>query len=208
MLRHAGIDGDVERQALLLSERLQTLGYRLDGLGERHRFDGQLDLAGLDLREVEDVVDQREQVVAGGEDRLREGDLLVRQVAALVVGQQLGKDQLGIERRAQLVAHVRQELALVLIRSLELGGLFGQPQLRVGESVVLVLEDQRLFLELRVDLFELGLLALEPRLRFLEHAALLFELLVADAELLLLRLQLFGLPLRFFEQFFEPRPIP
>ena len=54
-----------------------------------------------------------EQVVAGGVDRLRELDLLVGQVAVVVVGQQLGQDQQAVERRAQLVRHVGQELRLV-----------------------------------------------------------------------------------------------
>ena len=77
----------------------------------------------------------------------------------------------------------------------------------LGQLVLLVLEQLRLLLELRVDLLELGLLRLQPRLRFLERAALLLELLVVDAQLLLLRLQLFGLPLRLLEQFFEPRAV-
>ena len=64
----------------------------------------------------------------------------------------------------------------------------------------LQLELLRLRLELRVVRFELGLLLLEPPLRHLQRAALLFELLVRHPELLLLRLQLFGLPLGFFDK--------
>ena len=46
-----------------------------------------------------------------------------REVAVRVVGEQLGEDQRRVERRAQLVGHVGQELALVLVGALELGGL-------------------------------------------------------------------------------------
>ena len=42
--------------------------------------------------------------------------LLVGEVAGLVVGEQLRQDQRGVERRAQLVAHVGEELGLVLVR--------------------------------------------------------------------------------------------
>ena len=52
----------------------------------------------------------------------------------LVVGEQLGEDQRRVERRAQLVAHVGQELALVLVRALELGGLLGERRLRVASA--------------------------------------------------------------------------
>ena len=75
------------------------------------------------------------------------------------------------------------------------------------QLVPLALEQLRLLLQLRVGLLELGLLVLEPRLRLLQHVRLLLELLVADAQLLLLRLQLLGLALRFFQQLLEPRPV-
>ena len=55
-----------------------------------------------------------EQVGAGGMDVLGEVDLLVGQVAADVLGELLAEDQDRVERRAQLVRHVREELGLVL----------------------------------------------------------------------------------------------
>ena len=55
--------------------------------------DLQADRAGLDLGEVEDVVDEREKVRARGVDRLRELALLVREVAFRVLGQELRQDQ-------------------------------------------------------------------------------------------------------------------
>ena len=76
-----------------------------------------------------------------------------------------------------------------------------------ARSSLLRLEQLRLLLELRVDLLQLGLLALEARLRLLQRAALLLELLVADAQLFLLRLQLLGLALRLLEQLLEARAV-
>ena len=48
---------------------------------------------------------------------------LVRQLAVEAVGQQLGVAEDGVQRRAQLVAHVGEELRLVLARDLELAAL-------------------------------------------------------------------------------------
>jgi len=50
-------------------------------------------VSGLDLRQVEDVVNQREQIVARRFDSPRELDLVVRQIAIGIVAQQLRQDQ-------------------------------------------------------------------------------------------------------------------
>src|SRR6185436_842026 len=74
----------------------------------------------LDLRQIEDVVDEREQVRAGRMNRAREVDLLGREVAVFVVRQELGQNEQRVERRAQLVRHVGEELGLVLRRQRQL----------------------------------------------------------------------------------------
>ena len=68
-----------------------------------------LELAGLDLREVEDVVDDRQQRLAGVADRLR-----VVALAGVEVGleQQIGHADDAVHRRADLVAHVGEEVGL------------------------------------------------------------------------------------------------
>ena len=71
----------------------------------------ELELAGLDLGEVEDVVDDDEQGVAAGADRLGEVALLGRQVG---VEQQPGHPDHGVHRRADLVRHGREERRLGL----------------------------------------------------------------------------------------------
>jgi hypothetical protein len=69
---------------------------------DRHR-------AGFDLRQVEDVVDQVQQVGAGRVDGAGEFGLLLVQIALRVIGQELGQNQQRIERRAQFVRHVGEE---------------------------------------------------------------------------------------------------
>ena len=77
----------------------------------------ELELASLDLREVEDVVDHRQQRAGGVADR--------EQVVALIGGQRGVERELGhaddaVHRRADLVAHVGEELALGAARVLGL----------------------------------------------------------------------------------------
>ena len=96
------------------------------------------DAAGLDLGHVENVVDDVEQVLPAAED--------VAAIFAILVGAEraeharlhdLGKPDDGIERRAQLVAHIGEEFRFGLVGLLGTGlfggillGQFGQPLLR------------------------------------------------------------------------------
>ena len=196
---HAGIDDGLEREVLVVRHRREDRLHLLDDLLRRDVFDPYVELAGLlDLREVEDVVDEEEEIVARRVDRLGELHLLGRQVAVAVVGEQPREDERAVQRRAQLVRHVREELRLVRARALR------DRLAREGELVPLRGERGSLLLELRVDLLDLGLLLLEPRLRAAkQRRALLLELFVADAELLLLRLELLGLTLRLLEQLLD-----
>ena len=107
---------------------------------QRHRFQGFRDeavqvegnvfdeqFAGLDLREVENVVDDGEQRFGRGFDN--------RHVLALLIGQRGIEGQIGhaddaVHRRADLVAHVGEEVALRPAR--RLGGILGQTQLGLG----------------------------------------------------------------------------
>ena len=94
-------------------ERFQQLG---EVIADRERNLFQLELPHLDLREVENVVEDAQQ-------RVRRA-LHHRQILALFerearVERELGHADDAVERRADLVAHVGQELALGLV------GLFG-----------------------------------------------------------------------------------
>ncbi len=66
-------------------------------------------LAGLDLREVENLVDDAQQVVSGFLDGAQVVELARGQLAFL---QQMGEAQNAIERRADFMAHVGQEFGL------------------------------------------------------------------------------------------------
>ena len=99
------------------------------------------DAAGLDLRHVEDVVDHVEQVLPA----------LVDVAAILAVFlcaeraeharlHDLGESDDGIERRAQLMAHIGEELRLGLVGLLGPGLLLGIFVGEVGELVGLVLQ--------------------------------------------------------------------
>ena len=90
---------------------------------------------------------------------------------ARVVGEQLGQDQQRVQRRAQLVAHVGQELALVAGGERELLGAFLEAEARALDLGVLDLdvavllgEQRRLLLQLLVGLAQLLLLGLQQLL--------------------------------------------
>src|SRR5205814_10635810 len=105
-------------QPLLLRAHLDDVYDALQEAREVQRQRVQLELAGLDLREVEDVVDQRQQVLPALLDGRQAAGLLGREVAVPLQQLRIAEDR--VERRAQLVAHAGQELAL---RAAGLGGL-------------------------------------------------------------------------------------
>ena len=78
----------------------------LDQRGERERPRFQIELAGLDLGEIENLLDQRQQRFARGLGRLGVGRLLGRERR---VEQQIGHAEHAVERRADLVADVARK---------------------------------------------------------------------------------------------------
>ena len=107
--RHARVELHVEGEALRGRARLQRVDQRRD---LRARVEGlldQLEPAGLDPGEVEQVVDDPQQRVGGRSRDRNPPPLLGRQVA---VERQLRHRQDPVHRRAQLVADVRDEFAL------------------------------------------------------------------------------------------------
>ncbi len=102
---------------LLLAERAYGGDDRLDHLFDVELFRVELHLAGLHLRQVEYVVDELKQMLAGTVDLLQVGDdrRLVELLGLLL--EHLAVPDDGVERGAQLVAHVGEECALRLIRA-------------------------------------------------------------------------------------------
>ena len=109
----------------------------------------------------------------------RKFDLLGREAAIGVFGELLAEHENAVERRAQLVRHVGQELRLVLRSERQLAGLLFQCAARLLDLLVLAFDFVVLFGEL---------------------LRLLRELLVGLLQLLLLRLQLGGELLRLLQQ--------
>ena len=93
-------------------ERADDVVHLADGVVDEEVVVAELHPAGLDLAEVEHVVDQLEQVLARGVDVLEALVALVLLERDQVVLEDLAEPEDGVERGAQLVAHVGEELAL------------------------------------------------------------------------------------------------
>ena len=116
-----GLRRDLQRQLDAALDRLlpQHAHGAFQGFPQREAAQVELHLARLHLGEVQDVVDQGEQVPAAGKDVVDVFLLLFVDDAEHLVLQHLGEADHRIERGAQLVAHVGQEVGLDQV------GLFG-----------------------------------------------------------------------------------
>ena len=102
------VGGDVGQQVEPVRAGVEggRLRHVVDHLGQRERHGLQLDPAGLDLGEVQDVVDQAQQGPAGGLDTARVLPLPVVEVGRQ---EQLGQPGHPVHRGPDLVAHGGQE---------------------------------------------------------------------------------------------------
>ena len=123
------VDQAPELDSLLPGARRDDLERTLDALPQVERLVLELELPGLDLRVVEDVVDHVQQGVSARVDDLGELALLARELGAQ---QEVGHADHRVHRRPDLVAHRCQEGALRLRR--RLGLLPGA--LELGDVVV------------------------------------------------------------------------
>ena len=116
---HAGRELVVHRvdqlDVVIGRRRREQVEGAFDDPPQVHRLGVELDLAGLDLGEVEDVVDDGQQRIARCLDRL--GVLLLLGVERRVEQQPAHPDD-RVHRRPDLVAHRREERALGLVRVL------------------------------------------------------------------------------------------
>ena len=116
-----GVDEDLEGDAALLRHRLQGVADALDELDQAGRVQVELEVAGLDLGEVEDVVDEMEQGRRGVAHDIDHLGLLVVQPA---VGEHVDQAGHAVHGGADLVAHGGEEVALGAV-----GGLGGGERL-------------------------------------------------------------------------------
>ena len=132
--RNAAVDIGVERQVLVLGAAGHHAQRFRQRLRQIERLQVELHPAGLDLRHVEDVVDDFEQIVAAGQDVVTVFLVFFRaERAEHAAAHDLGESDDGIERRAQFVAHIGEEFGFGLVGFLGavlfLGIFFGE----VGE---------------------------------------------------------------------------
>ena len=142
-LRHAVGDFVEQVEALLGGLGGQQVERALDALAQDEGLVFQLQAARFDLGEVENVVDDGEQGVAARADRLGVIALLARERR---IEQQAGHADDAVHRRADFVAHHREEGALGLAGPL--GRLLGQPQLLGGAFLLGDVDNGRHFLRL------------------------------------------------------------
>src|SRR5262249_31875280 len=105
---------DFEGQLFVSRQRLQRAANRLGNVLNAVIRKFEFKLTGLDLRQIKHVIDESEQVFAVGLKPLEDAHHFFGWLAVCAVRHQFGIAEDGIERRAQLVAHVREELRLVL----------------------------------------------------------------------------------------------
>ncbi len=123
------VDEAADLEPLRLRARPEQLGRLLDKGGKRERTRRQVDAAGLDLGEIEDFLDQRQQRVARGLHCLDVGRLLGGQRR---VGEKVRHAEDAVERRADLVRHHRQEVGFGAVGRLGLVARLFQRALGVG----------------------------------------------------------------------------
>jgi hypothetical protein len=89
------------------------------------------DVAALQFRDFQDVVDDGQEVAGRVVDELGIFDhLAIGERAMMMLGQELREADHGIERGSELVAHVRDEFGLDSVGDfgLDAGGFFGLPR--------------------------------------------------------------------------------
>ena len=117
------VDEDAISSAFRLRARRQQLDDFLDQRAEIERPRFEIEPAGLDLGEIEDLLDQRQQRLARGLHRLGVGGLLGRERR---VEQEVRHAEDAVERRADFVADHREEAALGAVGRFRLVARVGQ----------------------------------------------------------------------------------
>ncbi len=138
--RQAVVDVDLEVQLPLAGHVPEAAIQALREAGQTQMVDHHFELAGFDLGQIEDVVDQLQQLRTALEDDLGRLHFIRRQMTFVVVGQALRQDQETVQRRAQLVRHVGQEFALVLAGAGQCVGLFLSLALQLLQDHLLLLQ--------------------------------------------------------------------
>ena len=113
----------LERELFVGCQRLQRAANRLGNVLNAVIGKFEDKLAGLNLGQIEHVIDESEQVPAVGLKAFEYAQHLLGRLAVSAICHQFGIAKNGIERRAQLVTHIGEELRFVLARLFELAAL-------------------------------------------------------------------------------------
>ena len=108
--RQVGTKLKLERELLVGRQRLQRATDGLSNVLNRVIGKFEFKLPGLDLRQIEYVVDQPQQMPAVGLKSFENGEHLLGWLAIRAIGHQFGVAQNGIKWRPQFVAHIGEEL--------------------------------------------------------------------------------------------------
>ena len=111
---------DHEAVLVLLGELSGRADDFVDKLGQVNGLGIEFELTGFDLREIQYLVDQAQEVGPGGIHTAQRFQRLFRLETRRVADHHLGQANDGVERRAQLVAHAGEKLRLVLACHLDL----------------------------------------------------------------------------------------
>src|SRR5438132_5080275 len=101
---------DSEAVLVLLGELSRGADDLVDEPGQINRLGIEFELAGFDLREVEDLVDEAQEVGPGSIHTAQRFQRLFRAEARRIADHHLGQADDGVEGGAQLVAHAGEEL--------------------------------------------------------------------------------------------------
>src|SRR5262249_21523054 len=120
---HVFLGLDDEAVLVLLGELSRGADDLIDKPGQIDRLGIEFELAGFDLRKVEYLVYETQEVGPRGIHTAQRFQRLFGAEARRVGDHHLGQADDGVERGAQLVAHAGEELRLVLARQLQLAVL-------------------------------------------------------------------------------------
>ena len=108
---------DLQHQpvTVLVHQRFGGIDHTLEQRAHLDRLQVQLHLARLDLGQIQHVVDQPQQMLAGNMNLFQIRDQFNVAIVHGLLGQQLAVTNDRVQRRAQLVAHIGQKHALGVI---------------------------------------------------------------------------------------------